>query len=377
MEIAGLIALAHKAFWFVFVLGVLIFFHELGHFLVARWFNVRVLTFSLGFGPKLFGRTGRDGTEYQVAAVPLGGYVKMLGQGDDEEIPPEDQPFAFNKQAVGPRFAIVFAGPAFNFVLAVLILWVAYWIGVREPLPLAQTVPVIGALSANMPAEQAGLQPGDRITHVNETAVESWSAMSEAIKATQSPTVGLTVARSDPKRPEDAARILTLTLTPKIKELGDLAGNKRRVPVIGISPELQYRIARSDGVLNAFVDGARKTWEITDMTLSFLWKLLTRAVSSSYIGGPLLIAEMAGERASQGMPDLMFFMAIISVNLGILNLLPIPVLDGGHLFFFTVEAVKGSPVSPMVQDMAVRVGMTLLIALMGLAFYNDIARIIQ
>ena len=352
-------------FWALVVLGVLIFVHELGHFLVARYFGVRVLVFSLGFGPRIGGWTGKTGTEYQVSAIPLGGYVKMLGQSDIEEeeekpLTPEDEKFSFAFKGVWPRFSIVFAGPAFNFIFAVFALAAAFMTGVGEPLPM------VGTVTEGMPAHQAGILAGDRITFIGEKPISSWDELSKTIKSADEGPLMFTVERK--------GEVFQLTITPRIKEVTNLFGEPVKFPLIGITPSGEQKMVHYSAI-EALEMGAIQTWRMIDLTVTSIWKLITQVVPADQIGGPLMIAEMAGKSASQGPSNLLFFMALISINLGILNLLPIPVLDGGHLFFFIIEAIKGSPVSETIQGVANRVGMGLLLLLMVWALKNDLMRI--
>lgn len=350
----------HTVFWAIVVLGALIFVHELGHFLVARFYGVRVLVFSLGFGPRLYGWHGKESrTEYRISAIPLGGYVKMLGESNDEEISQEALPHAFGAQRVGARTGIVFAGPAFNFVFAFFALTMAYQTGVGELLP------VIGSLSSGMPAEAAGLQVGDRVTYVDEQPVSRWVVFSRLVKASEGRTLVLTVER------EQAP--FTVSVTPRIQETTNIFGEPVSLPLIGVGPADAVETVHY-GFWDALVKGGEQTWSMTALTLTSVWKLVTQVVSADQIGGPLMIADMAGRAADQGVSNLLFFMALISINLGILNLLPVPVLDGGHLFFFMIEAIKGSPVGEQTQFLANRVGVALLIVLMVWALKNDLAR---
>ncbi|MBF0135002.1 MAG: RIP metalloprotease RseP [Magnetococcus sp. DMHC-1] len=349
-------------FWAIVVLGALIFVHELGHFLVARLFKVKVLVFSLGFGPRLWSwRPSPNGTEYQLAAIPLGGYVKMLGESPDDTDPisPEDQPFAFNTKPVFPRFCIVLAGPVFNFIFAILAITAANMIGVGEILP------VIGSVSEGMPAHAAGLLPGDRITFVGDQPIERWETMSRIIKKSQGESVELTVQRGD--------KTFQVFIQPRIQEEPNPFGEPVKQALIGIRPGNKDVIVRYP-FWEALGNGVDHTAQMTRLMVVGIWKLVTRVVSPKEIGGPILIAELAGQAARQGVTNLLFFMAMISINLGILNLLPIPVLDGGHLLFLTVEGVLGRALNEKTLVMATRAGIIFILALMSLAFYNDISR---
>lgn len=350
-------------FWAIIALGILIFVHELGHFLAARRLGVRVLIFSLGFGPKVWSRRGADGTEYMLAAVPLGGYVKMLGEGDaDSPVAEEDRPFAFNNKPVWARSLIVLAGPMGNFLFALLAMVVVHLGGV-DVLP-----PVVGKISADMPAQRAGLQVGDRIVAIDGQAVDRWETLKELISTARGATLQLSIQRQE--------QHLEVQVRPEIKELPNLFGEPTRMPVIGISPARES-VKVVYPPWEAVREGVRATWRMVDLTVQGIWKLLTRVVPVDQIGGPLLIAEMAGKAAEVGTASFLYFLAFVSVNLGILNLLPIPILDGGHLLFYLVEVIQGKPAGERVQEMAMRVGIALMLGLMTLALYNDLFRMLS
>ncbi|MBF0177149.1 MAG: RIP metalloprotease RseP [Magnetococcales bacterium] len=354
--------LTSTIFWAVVVLGALIFVHELGHFLAARFFQVKVLVFSLGFGPRIWSwRSSEKGTEYQLAAIPLGGYVKMLGESPDDTDPiaPEDRPFAFNAKPVFPRFCIVLAGPMFNFLFAIVAVTAANMIGVGELLP------VIGSVSEGMPAQSAGLLPGDRITFVGDQPVKRWDVMSRSIKKSHGESVELTVVRGE--------KTFQVSILPRVHEVPNLFGEPVKQVLIGILPSRDEEIVRYP-FWEALGHGVVHTWQMTDMMMTGIWKIITRVVSPKEIGGPILIADLAGQAARQGPTNLLFFMAMISINLGLLNLLPVPILDGGHLMFLTVEGILGRALNEKTLVMATRVGIMFIVALMSLAFYNDISR---
>ncbi len=443
----------------VVVLGVLIFVHEAGHFLVARFFGVGVEKFSLGFGPRIFGKTvGR--TDYRISAIPLGGFVKMVGEDPDSELPPEDLPVSFTHKSVYKRMAIVAAGPVFNLLLAVFIFFAFMavygmedirsvvrhitpespaaragfqmedrivaidardtdsWYDVRKALrgsdgaPLEFTVErggelfdikaapvlrttqdilgdeveyydlgisewplieaVIGEVSQGFPAEKAGLQAGDRISAINGGPVASWAEMQKAISAAGAKPLKLKIQRD--------SRDFEVELTPKLTVKKDGAGNKVERRLIGIStgkpfvPE-ELRIHKRLSPVVAFTESLNRTWMIIDLTFRGIAKMLTGTISSDNLGGPIMIAQMAGQQAKAGVGHLIQFIAFISINLGILNFLPIPILDGGHLMFFSIEAIRGRPVSIRVREIAQQAGMFILLLLMVFVFYNDIARI--
>jgi regulator of sigma E protease len=344
----------------IVVLGVLIFFHELGHFLVARLFGVGVEKFSLGFGPRLVGRKiGR--TDYRISAIPLGGYVKMVGEEPDAELPSADVPFSFTHKPVGRRMAIVAAGPAFNILLALISFYFIFLFNGMSVL-----LPIIGTVSEHSPAAAAGLRQGDRIIAVDDTPVATWQDMAERIAASQGRPLAVQYRRQNTD-----ARV---RITPEVHQTENIFGEPVTRYVIGITAAGQVE-TRSIGPLEAAVTAASQTWAITEMTVLSVAKIISGALSPKTLGGPIMIAEMAGQQAREGLVNLMFFTALISINLAILNILPIPVLDGGHLLFFAIEALRGRPVSIRVREIAQQAGMFLLMLLMVLVFYNDIVRI--
>ncbi|MBF0622048.1 MAG: RIP metalloprotease RseP [Magnetococcales bacterium] len=352
------------AFWALLVLGVLIFVHEMGHFLVARWCGVRVEVFSIGFGPQILSWTakGDNGTNYRISAVPLGGFVKMLGesQGEGEVVDEVDRPFAFSFKPLWQRFAIVFAGPAFNFLFAIVAFAGLAMTGIQEALP------VVGQVGEETPAAHAGLLSGDHITHINGEAIDRWATMSDRIKSSDGNGMRFTIMRE--------SEIFETVITPEIREVPNLFGEPKKVPLIGVSQGSSSVMVQYNPV-ESLVIGVERTWMVSHLIVQGIWKMITQVVDPAQIGGPLLIAEMAGKTASQGTADLLYFMAFISINLGILNLLPIPILDGGHLFFFLIEGIKRTPVHLQVQEFANRAGLVFLVCLMVLAFYNDLVRL--
>ncbi|MEK6807252.1 MAG: RIP metalloprotease RseP [Pseudomonadota bacterium] len=438
---------------FVVAIGVLVAFHEFGHFWVARRLGVKVLRFSIGFGKPLWMRRGRDGVEYVVAAVPLGGYVKML---DEREGPvdPADLGRAFNRQTVGRRSLIVAAGPAFNFMLAIVAYWLVYMGGVSGIRPLVAE-PAPGTRAA-----VAGLHAGDLVTSVNGSAVATWQdlhtrliehslgadrldlSVSDAESVERAVELSLYGVRLDPEflfidlglkpfdpplqpvldevvpgDPGDVAglRVGDLLLTYDGKPIESwqqwatwLRANPGRVVRVGVQRdgavvESEMIIARDaktglgrfggrvrvpeDFAKNlrteikrnpwdAFTAANAQTWQMSVLTLKMLAHMVTGDISVKNVSGPIQIAEYAGVSARLGLTSFLSFMAIISISLGVLNLLPIPVLDGGHLLYYMAEALKGSPLTERMQALGQQMGMGLLLALMGLAFYNDFHRLI-
>lgn len=344
----------------VVVLGLLIFVHELGHFIFAKLFGVGVEKFSLGFGPKIIGKTIGD-TEYLLSAFPLGGYVKMVGESPDAEVSQEDLKRSFMGKPPLQRIVIVAAGPVFNLIFAALLFILVYMIGV----PTATTR--IGEVLAGKPAALAGLQSKDLVMSVNGKPVSRWDEFSSLIAGSQGAPLEIVVER-DGKR-------LPFRIVPETNEGKNLFGEKIFYPVIGVIAAAEMVIDRySPG--KAVVKGCQQTWKIITLTIVSIGKLIERVVPLDSVGGPIMIAKMAGEQASAGGVNFLAFMALLSINLGILNLLPVPILDGGHLFFYFCEFIFRKPVSMKVREIAQQIGLVLLISLMVLAFYNDIVRYI-
>jgi len=433
------------------LLGILIFVHELGHFLFAKLVNVKVLKFSLGFGPRIFGKKYGE-TEYLLSAVPLGGYVKMLGEEQGDEISDEEKTRAFNFQSVWKRILIVLSGPVFNILFAALVFALIAVAGVPVPYP------DIGKVSENSPAAKAGLMTGDRVTAINSVSVRSWDEIESAISKNQGRALLFSVKRGErmvdlqviPEKksekdifgeqkdiwdigispllhpdigevtkgsPADKAGIqrgdrvvriegssvetwedmtsliynnpgkrmrfrikrgggfLDLTITPEKSTLTGPGGEKKEVGLIGVRP-LGNDFIKRFGPADAMRFGIMKTWDISVLTVVSLVKLIQRIIPAETIGGPILIFQMAGQQAAHGLLSFFTFMAVISINLGILNFLPIPILDGGHILFLGIEAVRRKPLSEKVMVVAQRVGLALIITLMVFAFYNDIMRLI-
>ncbi len=346
----------------VVVLGVLIFFHELGHFLMARLLGVRVLKFSLGFGPKLFGFV-RDGTEYCLSAIPLGGYVKLLGESPAEPVSPEDLPASFSHRPLGQRALIVVAGPLANFVLA----WVFFALVFTfqgKPVYLPQ----VGKVLPETPAAEAGLKPGDLIVAVNGKPISSWQELNEVVRKSEGHPLELRVKRGEQE--------ITLVVTPKVREVKNIFGETIRVPMIGIVSAGKARFERVPPA-KALLEAALMLFLMIKLTLVSIVKLIERVLPLSTLGGPIFIAKLAGEQAEAGLWPLVSFMAVLSVNLGVLNLLPIPMLDGGHLALYAVEAIRGKPLSPRTKEYAQKIGLAILLFLMVVVFYNDILRLIR
>jgi regulator of sigma E protease len=341
-------------------LGILIVIHELGHFLIAKLSGVGVLTFSVGFGPKVWARKIGE-TEYALSAFPLGGYVKMVGEDPDAEVQPADIFQSFSHQGLGKRIAIVAAGPLFNLLLAVVVFM---WIFIVHGVP-ALTL-VVGNVDPGSPAAQGGLQKGDRIVAVDGQGVKKWEELSSRIKESRGRALSL--------RLERGGREMEIMVQPTMREGRNLFGEKIETWAIGVASEVAIE------KINPLVAAGRafyKAGEYSVLTFVALYKMIVGDVSPRNLGGPLLIAHMAGQQAREGATSFFFFIAILSVNLGVLNLLPIPVLDGGHLFFFIVEWMIGRPVALRHRERAQQIGIFILIMVMIYAFYNDITRFFE
>ena len=346
----------------IVVLGVLIFVHELGHFLVAKASGVTVLRFSLGFGPKVLG-TKRGDTEYWLSLVPLGGYVKMLGEDPENEVPEEERERSFSHQSVLKRIAIVFAGPFSNFLLAIVLFVLVFTVsGIPRPSETSE----IGSVRPGSPADRAGLEAGDRVTSIDGRPVSTWEELSEVIRRSGGETLEVEVSRD--------GESMALQVTPEVQEVKNLFGEVEEERfLMGVTAAF---VTEQINPLSAGYYALVQTWELSKLFFLTVVKLIQRVLPMDTLGGPIFIAQMAGEQAREGLVAFVYFMAVISVNLGILNLLPVPILDGGHLFFFIVEAVRGKPLSVKKIETAQKVGLFLLLMLMILVFYNDIMRLV-
>ncbi|MFN8626528.1 MAG: RIP metalloprotease RseP [Candidatus Binatia bacterium] len=347
----------------IVVLGFLILFHELGHFVVAKRVGVGVLKFSIGFGPTLVGRRlGR--TDYVISAIPLGGFVKMVGEDPDEQVDPQDRAIAFQQQALWKRMAIVGAGPGANIVFAFVAFSLVFAIyGARVPTDAAK----VGAVIENMPAAAAGLQAGDLVTAVNGSPVAQWEKLSETIRASGGQPITLNVQRE--------GRALEIQLTPQAKPDRNMFGETLGTAyVIGI--ERGFDEEQVGPLRAVWMGGQQTAWWVETLLLSVV-KMFQGRIPAKDIGGPILIVQAAGQQARLGFEYLLHFMAVISINLGVLNLLPIPVLDGGHFLFFAMEALLRRPLDTRHREIAQQVGLVLLVSLMAFAFYNDIVRVVH
>jgi regulator of sigma E protease len=346
---------------FVVVLGVLIFIHELGHFLVARKVGVKVLTFSIGFGPKLIKKTVGD-TEYALSAFPLGGYVRLLGDDPKEAIDPQELHRSFLNQSVSKKMAIVFAGPFFNLLLALVIFVGIFMMGV--PVLTAE----VGEVQTDSPAYKAGILSGDVVLSIDKKNVQQWEDIRGILQSSGGKEVTIEVKRD--------GETVMVKVIPEQKESKNIFGERQMQWLIGIAPKGTVITQHHNPFTAAFL-GAKRTWEITELTVVGIVKLIEGKLPANTIGGPIMIAQMAGQQAAQGLLSVLLFIAILSINLGVINLLPIPILDGGHILFFAIEGVLGRPISLRKREVAQQIGLFLLICLMLFAIYNDVDRIIS
>ena len=444
---------------FIVAIGVLVTVHEYGHFWVARRLGVKVLRFSIGFGKPLWTRNfGKDATELVVAAIPLGGYVKMLDEREGE-VAEEELERAFNRQPVSTRIAVVVAGPAANFLFAILAYWIMFVAGVtglkpvvgevlpssyaaaagiragdeilsieNQPTPTWETA-IMALLTANLdgkkivnlrvvdsagnerylqaffgspdallkkggvldnfglgpwrpPAvierlveggagERAGILPGDKVVHADDIPISNWEQWVEYVRARPGERITMQVMRQ--------GKVVELSVTPdRESENGNSIGRiGAYVQLPGEQERATMRVVVRYGLLEAVPEALYKTWDVTTLTLRTLWKMVNGRASVENLSGPISIARYAGQSASVGLATFLGFLGIVSVSLGVLNLLPVPILDGGHLLFYLVEIVKGSPLSETAQLVGQKIGITLLLALMSLAFYNDLVRLFE
>jgi regulator of sigma E protease len=345
----------------IIVLGILVFVHELGHFLLAKKLGVGVLTFSLGFGPKILWRKIGE-TQYQIAAVPLGGFVKLIGENPEEEVKEELRDRSFSNQPVWKRALIIAAGPFFNFFLAMVLFSTINLFGIPY------SPPRVGEVNPGLPAEAAGLKKGDLILSIDGQDLKKWDDLSRIIRSSKGKELMLKVKRN--------GETLEVRVTPKASSVKNLFGEDVDTFVIGITHSGEVLIEKVNPLV-ALGNGLIQTYQGIKLTVVGIIKLIQRVIPAKTIGGPILIAQMAGEQARRGLLSLAIFMAILSINLGVINLFPIPILDGGHFIFLGLEAILRRPISIRKMEIAQQVGLILIILLMLFAFYNDLIRIVS
>ena len=358
---------------FLFVLTIVVFFHELGHFLMARLCGIKVLVFSIGFGPEIAGFNDRYGTRWKISAVPLGGYVKFFGDDNAASVPDQaaaasmssaDRKDSFMFQPVPSRAAVVAAGPIANFVLAIAI-FAAIFMTVGKQTTSAR-VDTVQPASA---AEAAGFKPGDLVTAINGEKIESFSDMQRIVSISANETLSIDVDRGGAP--------VTLKAIPQLKELKDNFGNVHRLGVLGISRSMSPGDIKTEkaGPLRAIVMGAQETWFVVDRTLAYIGGVFVGREAADQLGGPIRIAQVSGQVATAGFTALIHLTAVLSVSIGLLNLFPIPLLDGGHLLFYAIETIRGRPLSERAQEVGFRIGLAVVVMLMIFATFNDILRL--
>lgn len=346
----------------VILLGVLIFVHELGHLVAAKRVGVRVLKFSLGFGPAIWKKQIGE-TQYLLSIFPLGGYVKPLGESPTEKVPEEDLPYAMNTQSIPKRFVILVAGSLFNILFAVIVIAIIYMYGVPMLLPK------VGAVLEDSPASHAGMQAGDLIEAINDRKIESWDDLTAQIKQTGGETVVFHVRRAEERK--------TVSVTPEVAVVTNIFGKEETTYRIGISASTSPDsfVTKRYNPFSALWLSLYDTATMAKLTIYGLGIFISSPVErKDDVGGPIMIGKLAGDFAQVSIVSFFHLLAIISISLGVLNLLPIPILDGGHIFFLGIEAIKGSPLSMKSMEIAQQVGLTLLLCLMLFVFYNDIMR---
>jgi len=358
---------------FLFVLTIVVFFHELGHFLMARWCGIKVLTFSIGFGPEIVGFNDRYGTRWKISAVPLGGYVKFFGDENAASVPDHaaaaamteaEKKDSFVFQPVRSRAAVVAAGPIANFVLAIAIFAIIFMTVGKQT-----TSARVDTVQPGSAAQAAGFQPGDLVLTINGEKIESFSDMQRIVSVSAGEPLSIEVERGNAQ--------ITLKAVPQLKELKDNFGNAHRLGVLGISRSMAPGDIKTEkaGPMRAIVMGAQETWFVVDRTLSYISGVFTGREAADQLGGPIRIAQVSGQVATAGFAALFHLTAVLSVSIGLLNLFPIPLLDGGHLLFYVIETIRGRPLSERAQELGFRIGLAIVLMLMIFATFNDILRI--
>ena len=356
--------------WSLVLLTILVFFHELGHFIVARYNNVRVEVFSVGFGPEVFGFNDQQGTRWKFSAIPLGGYVKMFGEGEfttddsdkkERELSEAEKKVSFHHKRLGQRAAIVFAGPLANFILAAVVIS-----GLFSVTGLPNPLSGIGTVQPNSPAEKAGLLPNDRIIMVEGQEIKWFKELREIIENNPNIPMSMEVLRDNKQ--------LTFKVTPSVKivKVGDL---EKEIGLLGVTPNQEMLEYTHVGPIDAILLGSERTYNLTSNILSAVGQMITGEVSRADLGGPIRIFQISGQMAEAGMASWWFFLAALSINLGLINLFPIPMLDGGHLLFYFFEAILGRPINKKAQEYSFRFGLFLVLLLMVFATWNDLVQL--
>ncbi len=355
---------------FLFVLTIVVFFHELGHFLVARWTGVAVKTFSVGFGPELFGFNDRKGTRWRLSMIPLGGYVRFLGDENEASVPsqaaleqmsPAERARSFAGKGVAARAAIVAAGPIANFILAIAIFTVIFSIYGREVM-----TPEVDGVVPGSAAEMAGFQAGDVVQSIDGSKIASFSDLQRLVSISANQSLGVVVRRGD--------QDVTLTVKPELKEVTDRFGNKQDIGVLGVTRSTDGKgvVLEHYSVPQAAWIATQETYFFASRTLTYLFSVIVGRELAEQLGGPIRVASISAQVATLGIVPLINLAAILSISIGLINLFPIPMLDGGHLLFYGFEAVRGKPLSERVQDIGFRIGFAAVLMLMIFATWNDI-----
>ena len=355
---------------FLVALTILVFFHELGHFWVARLAKVRVEVFSVGFGAELFGWNDKAGTRWKIGVIPLGGYVKMFGQSDlpgdeDEDQPPltdKEKAVSFQHKTLAQRTAIVAAGPIANFLLSVVLI-----AGLMATFGAARPYAGVGEIMPGSTAAEAGFEAGDRIVSIDGEAVEWFSDLVRIVSVQPEILLKIKVRRGDDE--------FVLTATPKRHQQPGAEGKTVEIGLLGVRYDPQQMHYERQNPLMAVWLGIQQTASLTEKTLSFLGQVISGRQGTEGIGGPLRIVQYAGITFQSGIENFILFLAVLSINLGLINLFPIPILDGGHLLFFAVEAIRGRPLGPQAQEYGFRFGLILVLILMVFVTWNDLVQL--
>jgi regulator of sigma E protease len=358
---------------FLFVLSLVVFFHELGHFLVARWCGVRVLVFSIGFGPEIIGFNDRHGTRWKISAIPLGGFVKFFGDENAASVPDsahaasmdaDERAHSFMFQPVAKRAAIVVAGPLANFLLAIVIFAGVFMLYGKQTMSAR-----VDSVQPDSAAAAAGFKPGDLVMAINGRPVENFTEMQRIVGSSAGESLAITVDRDGTQ--------LILNATPALKEVKDNFGNVQRIGILGISRSMAPEDLKLHPVAppQAVVLAVTETWSVIERTLSYIGGVIAGREAANQLGGPIRIAQMSGQVASFGFVPLIQLAAVLSVSIGLLNLFPIPLLDGGHLLFYLIEGIRGRPLSERAQEVGFRIGLAIVLMLMIFATFNDIVHL--
>jgi regulator of sigma E protease len=356
---------------FLFVLTVVVFFHELGHFLIARWCGVRVLTFSVGFGPELFGFNDRHGTRWKVSAIPLGGYVKFFGDENAASVPDAEtishmseaeRRESFFFKPVRQRAAIVAAGPIANFILAIVIFAAVFTFYGKQASPAR-----VDSVQPGSVAQAAGFQPGDLIVTINGRKIETFTDMQRLVSTAAGQPLDIEIDRGGVRQ--------RIKATPALTEMKDNFGNMHRIGVLGITGAREP--PEPVNPLTAVKLGVEETWFVIERTLSYIGGVVVGRESADQLGGPIRIAQVSGQVATAGFVALIHLAAVLSISIGLLNLFPIPLLDGGHLLFYAIEAIRGRPLSDRAQEYGFRFGLAVVLLLMIFATYNDLLHLFK